>query len=183
MNAIIAAVAPLKEEAIDRAVKEAYELIARCTKQLEDNNFDINVVAPYPRYGTYNSTADYHHKASRHAMFMNIVKYRNTSTTCRRFDKNQPEYVDICPIRVEKFIMESKQNAAIQYDAFVAKLVEKIGDVKEASLTGNHVWNFSILTITKEDGSVEKWKTQMIVNVSKLGKLFNQWPTRKQKGK
>jgi hypothetical protein len=27
-------------------------------------------------------------------------------------------------------------------------------------------------------GTVERWKTQQIVNVSRLGKLFNQWPTR-----
>lgn len=180
MNKIALAVAPLKQDAIERAEKEALVLIERCTKQLEEKDFDINVVAPYPRYGTYCSTADYHYKASRHVLFMKLVSYRDKSP-CRRFKDKEPEYVDICPEKVAKFIQESKEDAAIQYDAFVGKLVAKIGEVTEASLLGNHVWSFSILTVTKEDGSLEKWKTQMIVNVSKLGKLFNQWPTRKVK--
>lgn len=82
---------------------------------------------------------------------------------------------------VEKFIQAAKADAAAQYEAFVAKLQQKIGEVKNATLKGNHVWSYSILTVEKPDGTVEHWKTQMIINVSKLGKMFNQFPTRKVK--
>lgn len=61
----------------------------------------------------------------------------------------------------------------------MAKLIGKIGPVTSATIKGNHVWGHSVLTITNPDAVVEHWKTRQIVNVSKLGKLFNQWPTRK----
>ena len=86
------------------------------------------------------------------------------------------------PETVEKFAASARETAAAEYDAFVAKLEAKIGDdVAAAELAGNHVWNHSTLTITRTDGSVERWRTSMIINVSKLGKLFNQFPTRKAK--
>ena len=44
------------------------------------------------------------------------------------------------------------------------------------------MWGYSVLTVTKEDGSVERWKTQQIMNISVLGLLFAQWPSRKMKG-
>jgi len=109
-------------------------------------------------------------------MYLQIVKH---VSGCRR--NNDPEIIRISDDLVARFIKIAKEDAAIQYDEFVAKLVIKIGKVTDATLFGNHVWSFSILTVTKEDGSIEKWKTQMIVNISKLGKLFNQWPTRKMK--
>ena len=34
---------------------------------------------------------------------------------------------------------------------------------------------------THADGTTHQWRTEMIINVSKLGALFNQWPTRKLK--
>jgi len=80
-----------------------------------------------------------------------------------------------------RFIKSACENAAFQYDAFIAKLDKKIGEAVSAELSGNHVWSFSVLTVEKADGSIEHWKTQMIINFSKLGKMFNQFPTRKIK--
>jgi hypothetical protein len=82
---------------------------------------------------------------------------------------------------VERFITRAKEDAAAQYDSYVQKLIGKIGEVTAASLDGDHVWGFSYLTVTLPNGKKEVWKTQMIVNISKLGKLFNQFPTRKMK--
>jgi hypothetical protein len=55
-------------------------------------------------------------------------------------------------------------------------------DHADASITGTHIWGHSVLTVTLPNGTVERWKTQQIVNQSKLGLLFNQWPSRKMKG-
>jgi hypothetical protein len=92
-----------------------------------------------------------------------------------------PEFADMSAEKGEKFVQEARENAAFQYEAYVAKLNKKIGPAKSASLTGNHVWGYSFLTVVTESGETQIWKTQMIVNVSKLGKLFNQFPTRKVK--
>jgi hypothetical protein len=83
--------------------------------------------------------------------------------------------------KVRRFIKQRMEWAAADYDAFVIKLVKKIGEVKKAELHGNHVWGYSTLIVTIPDGEVQAWKTQQIVNHSKLGKPFNQWPTRRMK--
>jgi hypothetical protein len=82
---------------------------------------------------------------------------------------------------VERLIKNGELDAVSQYDAFVWKLRGKIGDVTAATLTGNYVWDYSILTVTREDGSTENWKTNMITNFSVYGKAFAQFPTRKMK--
>ena len=173
-NKIELAVMPLKVSAVARAEQEANDLIKIMTKKLTAANFDLEKVAPYPtsRMGVN----EYHVAMGKRSMYMRIVKHVSGS---RRH--NDPEIVTVCPESITRFVKISKEDAAIQYDEFVAKLVAKIGKVTEATLVGDHVWSFSILSVVKEDGSEEKWKTQMIINVSKLGKLFNQWPTRKMK--
>lgn len=80
---------------------------------------------------------------------------------------------------IERFIDEVKEATGGSFDAYVAKLVAKVGDCDSASVEG-YLWQYSILTVTKGE-TVERWKTQQIVNVSCLGKAFNQWPTRKMK--
>lgn len=92
-----------------------------------------------------------------------------------------PDFVDVTDERVARYVKTAREDAAAQYEAFVAKLTVKIGAVETATLAGRGVWSHSILTVTKSDGARENWKTQMILNVSGLGKVFNQWPTRKVK--
>jgi hypothetical protein len=80
--------------------------------------------------------------------------------------------------KVEAFISEAGERASAQYTAFIQKLEGKIGEHVSASIEGEHIWGSSLLTVTKAT-HVEKWRTQQIVNVSVLGKVFNQWPSRK----
>jgi hypothetical protein len=173
-NKIELAVMPLKTAAIERAEKEAKELVVRYVINLANVGYDLSKVAPYPK--STMSRNDYAIAMARRSTYHMITKVVSGS---RRM--NEPEIVEVIPEYVVKFIETTKKDAAEQYDAFVAKLIIKIGDVNEATLVGDHVWSYSILTVTKAFGNTEKWKTQMIVNISKLGKLFNQWPTRKVK--
>jgi hypothetical protein len=172
MNPIEQAVAPLKDAAVDRARKEATDLIERILKKLEENGWDLNLVAPNPR-GTL-SRQDYIRAKSIRDLYQSVTTYTKSS--------RRPDEPDIRARSVDaenRFIQESVKDAAFQYDLFVAKLVKKIGPVQSAELEGNHVWGYSILTVVLTSGEVQRWKTQQIVNVSSLGKLFNQWPTRK----
>lgn len=109
-------------------------------------------------------------------LFASLTRWRSGSV-----GMNDPMMADVVPEKVEKFVKEAEEDAAKEYDLFVAKLEEKIGACVSAELAGNHVWSHSILTVTKQDGTGERWKTQMILNVSKYGKVFNQFPTRKVK--
>lgn len=67
-----------------------------------------------------------------------------------------------------------------EFNGYLAKLalknVEKIISVD--SLTGN-LWSGSLLSVVVESQATVVWETKCILNVSILGKVFNQWPTRR----
>lgn len=173
MNAIEQAVAPMKSDAVERAEQKARQMIARYLEQLEAAGWDLDVVAPHPK-STW-SRADYRQALS----FRDSIKrITNAAKPCSRCD--EPYIVVRDQEREERVVEQIREAAGADYDAFVAKLVAKVGEVDVAEITGNHVWGHSILTVRK-GGDVEFWKTQQILNVSCLGTLFNQWPTRKVK--
>lgn len=179
-NPIRQAVLPLKAAAQDRAEKEARAMVQRMAEQLEAAGWDLNEAAPRPSslHESRNSYLAKQSKRLRYSavtsswMFAPSLKYK----TC---GKSEPVFID--EDKVEIFVQKARQNAADQYDLFVAKIESKIGETSAARLDGDHVWGYSFLTVRAASGQAETWKTQMIVNCSKLGLLFNQFPTRKIK--
>jgi len=174
MNAIEHAVMPVKQDAIAFAAEEAARTIENAKISLAAVDGDRNKVAPYPK-GDFR---DYHEKLAKYNLYCRLTS-ANPGQGHRCM--NDPLWVTMDPEECERYIQEQKDDAAIEYDAFVAKLVKKIGKVEGATLQGNHVWGFSILTVSKADGTVEKWKTTQIWNRSKHGKEFPQWPSRKMR--
>lgn len=174
MNAIEKAVSPLKEMAIARSVAAMEKRVAEAVKALEEANWDAQIVAPYPKSNC--SRGEYQARLAYYNFIRSITNY--TKATRRM---NEPEIRVYDEVRVKVLLQKAREFAAAEYESYVAKLNAKIGEVEKAELLGNSVWNYSILVVTKKDGTVERWKTQIIVNVSSLGKLFNQWPTRKMK--
>jgi uncharacterized protein YfeS len=77
---------------------------------------------------------------------------------------------------------EAEEITNHDFDSYATKLAKKIDlHIISARLEGQ-LWSYSYLTVTVDVNGEEEnqvWKTQMILNVSCLGKLFNQWPTRK----
>jgi hypothetical protein len=173
---IARAILPLKSDAVRRAKEEAERLVGNIAKILENAGWDINVAAPRPDGGM--PRPQYVAAQSKRTLFSSLTKNVEQFVTYRR---SAPEPVKMDEAKIARFVVEAQQAAEVEYDAFVAKMVEKVGTCTSATLSGSHVWGYSLLTLTKADGSTETWKTQMIVNVSKLGKLFNQFPSRKVK--
>jgi hypothetical protein len=162
VNPIEAAVRPLKEDAMNRAEKYARAIIEKAVAEVAASS--LTECAPYPKaWKAPTATVEQYRAAKiKHDLYRILAGPGS--------EKGQA-----------KFIEDARENAAAQYEEFIAKLNGKIGVVTAANLNGNHVWGHSILTVTKADGTTENWKTQTIVNVSKLGKVFNQFPTRKVK--
>lgn len=174
MNPIEAAVLPLKRDAEDRAEQYAKQTIESVRKELEANANDIHIVAPYP--DSKQAGLAWHAAHAKYQMVSGITVWRPDQTV----RLHGPCYVDLDAKLCAKFVQEAREDAADQYDKFVQKLNKKIGPAKTARLEGNHVWNYSHLFVETASGA-EIWKTQMIINQSKLGKVFNQFPTRKVK--
>lgn len=166
-----AVIAPMKADAITDAEKKALATVERHRAGLEAVGFDQDKWAPYPD----TKSGNYHQQNAKYRTCSALVRW--VAATRRPSD---PCIVVMDEERIAHYIETAKKNAAEQYDLFVLKLVRKVGACDSASIVGNHVWGHSILTVSKGT-AVEHWKTQQIINVSKLGLVFPQWPSRKVK--
>ena len=173
MNAIAAAVEPLRSQAVARAQEFGVRVMDAVRARLEEADWDINAAAPYPTSAM--GRKEYVMAKARRTRFEMLTKPLSRVQSFRG-----PCIVEWSPEMADKFMRDAAEDASLEFDLFTAKLTEKVGEVVDASLAGD-LWQHSLLTVTKPDGSVERWRTQQIINVSSLGKLFNQWPTRKVK--
>ena len=169
---ILAAVEPLRADAIARAEQRVRNWVARIEAELDAVGNDLQVYAPYPR-GT---DPDYKQKLARRKAVEAIVAHAGVS---RRI--SDPEIVSISAEKVERFVRDARENASASFDAYAAKLAGKVGEIRSASICGASLWDGSLLTVETEAGATQRWHTQQIINVSSLGKVFNQWPTRLRK--
>ena len=179
-NPIETAVAPFKSEAIAYGEQEAAKSVERILALLAEHDFDANAANPRPHYsnGTRDEFKRYGIRSTKIQSVSIFDKDRNPLIS--RY--NGPSFVKADQNKIDLFIKQVGEAYGVSYEKFVEKLIHKIGaGVESASLEGNHVWGHSILTVTKADGSVERWKTQTILNFSVHGTPFNQWPTRKVK--
>ena len=170
---IAEAVNPSREAAVEHAVDRANKLIESIKAELISAEMNLDMVAPMPN--SKMSREEYKQTMARYQFVNNITERpvtRRVSEARIALGFNQEG--------IDRFIEAIKIDAASEFDAYVAKLEAKVGDCVAATVDGN-LWNESILIVTKADGAVERWKTQMIINISSLGKLFNQFPTRKLK--
>jgi len=172
-TAIAQVVEPLRESAKDRAEKFARQYVERLMAELEASGWDARIAAPYPS-SSRTTRSEYLAALSKYQMVRKLTRWANHSVACI---PSNPEIVVPHEESIEQFIQEARQDADAQYSVFIAKLEGKVGAHTSAVLIGNHVWDHSILTVETPAGK-QNWKTQQILNVSKLGKVFNQWPTR-----
>lgn len=176
ITAIETAVAPLKQQAIDSADHRAREIVENVRKDLEAHGNDINAAAPYPRWDSYGYEGQ--RAKSKYSLYHSLTE-QDPTLGYQVSNGKSPVIVVVSNDRVERFVEEMKAMAAAQYEAFVAKLVSKVGPHTDAVLsTPTGVWDYSYVLVTKAGGSTENWKTQCISKYSKLGKFFHQWPTR-----
>ena len=88
------------------------------------------------------------------------------------------KHTELQPKRIEAYVNDAKRAAQAEVDSYVIKLAEKINKPVLGLTVRGDLWHGSTLTVTTPEGE-ETWVTQCIINCSCLGKLFNQWPTRK----
>jgi hypothetical protein len=174
---ISAQLEPYKAECIERAERAYLDYIERVIKPaLEAGEYNINKIAPRPN-GMRDSRASYLQKQRYRAEIDSLTERvpSESMSVCA------PEIVKLSDERIARRVQQTREAMDADFDGYVNKLSAKIGEgVVSAEITGK-LWDYSTLTVTKNDGSVERWRTQQIINVSCLGKLFNQWPTRLSK--
>ena len=175
MNAIEAAVAPQRTDAVAAAVERMTDHINVELTKLAAVDGDVNKL--YERPNRWHTREQYRKLVALRGFICSITKNGDTSLSGVSYP-GSPEIRVPSNRRAEEVLARTAEEASLAFDAYIAKLTAKVGECAAAEMNG-HLWDYSILTITRADASVERWKTQCIVNVSVLGKLFNQWPTRK----
>lgn len=170
---IAAAVEPQRAEMVARTRAAAEKHYARLLLKLEAAGFNLDVAAPAPNGNM--SRAQYKQAA---ALRIQLVSITERTPKQPSYSFKEPHMCKVLPARVAKRIQEAEDQAHVQFDAYIYKLSDKIGETRSASLNDSYIWNGSVLTVDSVERGPEKWGTQMILNVSVLGTLFNQWPTR-----
>jgi hypothetical protein len=163
-----------KAEAVKAAAADAAVTVGYVQKKLEDAGWDRNAVVSYP------SHYEHDHKAKRaeYHLFCGLSK-ADPALGYQSYTSKGRYIVVMNEEAIARFIQQAEEAAAIQYDAFICKMVSKVGpDVADAAIKGDHVWSYSILTVTLKDGTEQRWKTQQITNYSVHGTRFPQWPSR-----
>jgi hypothetical protein len=145
--------------------------------KLEQAGWDLNVLVPEPKSVW---ARDYKAIRAKRNLIESLTERADGSYSYAR--RGQPDIRKMSDEGIDRFIRHAEQDAALQYDAFICKMVKKVGPLAvDASIKGDHIWSYSLLTVTLEDGTVETWKTQQIWNTSIHGLRFPQWPSRKVK--
>lgn len=168
---------PMKVDAVNAMEQNVRAATEKLLAKLAEHGGDIYGAFPYNQDWRGRSDTDRQDEAL-HGHVRSLTRATEDLIEIRRNHYyNFRRVADVDDI--EDFIQKNRNIAAANYDAFICKMVSKVGPgVVSATIDGSHVWDHSILTATKIDGSVERWKTKTIWNVSKLGLSFNQWPTR-----
>lgn len=169
-NPIAEAVAPLRAASVARAV----ELVkAHIEAVLAANPVGTEFSAKYPKPDSFRTgRREYLTRENERRHLKSILRVEATGHTWKA-----PEFVvGANEYGIARLVEETEQDAAASFDAYVAKLSAKVGECDAASVVGA-LWQGSTLTVTK-GATIERWTTKQILNVSCLGKVFNQWPTR-----
>lgn len=179
MNPIEKAVEPLKSASMEAARESASQYLAKLKDKLEAAGWDLQVAAPYP---TGKESREWYLQKKTLRNNLQYLTSKDPANARYSIRLTDPVMVVWDDEAEQRFINNRMKDAASEFEAYVYKLKTKVGEVVSAEMTYvSGLWYNSILTVTKEDKIVERWKTSCIVNCSVLGKLFNQWPTRKMK--
>ena len=172
-NTVIAdATHPMKIAAMEKSRKEAEEYLEKIKARLEKNDFDPYKVVPRPPVQTPQTyDGGYAEKEANKNRYPYEQMVARNGSRYEWAENKAQRYIDNCV-----------KGTSDHYDSYVSKMNNKIKNPVSAKFSWvSDVWGSSMLEVTLLDGTTEYWKTQIIVNVSKLGKLFNQWPTRRIK--
>ena len=175
------AIEPMRQQVEDAIFDSLQRRDAWFFAKLEEAGWDSEKAFPYPSSSVMNRM-QYRMACDNYKHCHAITESAPGAPCCRR--PHEPN------MRVKKQGLAAKnRNAAKKLatdsvNSWIVKMGKKVADTKQGEITSAvyagacSPWEFSVLTISLDSGTVQKWKTKMILNVSCLGKIFNQYPSR-----
>lgn len=173
--------APMRASTIEVAENRTRARANAVYSRLVACGWDILAAYPLPNA---NMSRDAYQMANAAHLFARSVTRIVAPNKSRRV--GEPLIVAACLASLDLVVADERRAADEAFDSYLIKLAGKTGPVASATLNASggpeNVWTYSVLKVTRPDGSTAVYTTQRIINVSKLGKLFYQWPTRLRKG-
>jgi hypothetical protein len=175
-NAIANAVAPLKQASVDAAVARTIASQNAIIEKLSQHGWDID--AAFPRPSTKVSRSVYQAAYDLRCAVEAIVDFEKSV-----YRHNEVKIVKVNADKIAYELEQAALNAKYSFDCYVTKLNVKVGTGIIDATMGyvNGLWSNSNLIVQKNNGAKEVWNTKCITNRSKLGRWFNQFPTRQVK--
>jgi hypothetical protein len=175
---IATAVEPMRIHSMDRAENYMKARINRTLDVIAEHGWNRQSAFPYPS-ARGKSVAQFRSEKADYDFALMITEIAQAATYT-----NNTTTVKGSRTKIAKLINEVRKSASSAFDAYVAKLTNKIGDgITSATIQDNNVWEDSDLVITRNDGTTEVWNTKCITNYSVYGLAYNQFPTRQIKAK
>ncbi len=155
--------------------EQARKFLDSKINELEKAQWDLNKVAPAP--SSLLGRSEYKIAQDKRNLYMSITSGKSSTIP----NRDLPYIRNPDSNKIASYINKTVESAESSYNEFIAKMVSKIGKpVIEADLKGN-IWTNATLTVKTDDGEIQKWSTQIIINFSKYQRMFNQFPTRRIK--
>lgn len=151
-----------------RAADAAEKQYEDCMLELEKHDWDLDEAAPRPTGQDSKST--YRAKEQKRNFLMSLTNATRSGNNRAYSAEKKKGHMDA-----------AAEDARENYMAWVAKIIDKIGKVVQSAEMHGNPWTGSTLHVVTQDGEHQTWKTNMIINVSKYGRLFNQFPSRQAK--
>lgn len=175
---ITAALSHIEAELRTYFTNAANKQLDRVIAELERDGMDARINFDYPSSSKFRTRDAYKQQEAKYNFRCKFFKSRKCSISM-----SEPDFVDLKANAREMIAAEAAKLAKLSLEGFIAKLAAKIDatgiKVETVSYEGSIApAQYSFL---KVNGGAQVWKSQMILNVSSLGKLFNQWPTRLMK--
>jgi hypothetical protein len=155
---------------MDRARKAAEEQYENCMVEFEKHDWDLDKIAPRPTASV--GRARYRAMAEKRDFLSSLTLAKSSRESNIR---------SASPEKKKSMMEAAAKNAHDSYMAWVSKIIDKIGKVVQSAKMSGNPWNGSTLSVVTQDGESQTWHTKMIINVSKYGTLFNQFPSRQIK--
>lgn len=193
---IAAALSPIQILIEDHVRDLLTEKVRRVYARLNEHGMNVNAAFPYPSGNTSKqaysiSMGDYTFSRSWTIRANNEIQQRACWEAGQFFGAPKAPVIvttipdDLLKERIDRVAKKEAQDALASY---AGKLEGKVRThfpgktLVTATYTGSkNPWSHSLLDVAFSDGETGTLKTQMIVNVSPLGTVFNQFPTTRVK--
>jgi hypothetical protein len=169
---VTAALAPTEAILRNEFERQLAERVVKMMDELKLDGWDAQKRYAYP-----------HGTMSRVAYLAQVARYnlcnKYTNTEGGSYNPRGPRIVSP-KAWSEMVAKEAAEMAKVALEGYCAKLSAKIDatGIKASKVEykgGLNPWGVSSIWV---NSVAQEWHTKMIVNISCLGKLFNQWPTR-----